>query len=193
MIRHLWRSVHRFLRLPLLPRFIQSTAGHQLSSAYMVLEYLGPETGLMLSETFEDRQNDENYRKRLFSGLSQIILSLTRIPHTRIGSFQFYSNGTIALTNRPLSCKMMILENQGAPRTIEKGSTFTCTDAFASDMITPHDHRSLNEPNAVYDEGDCEEQMVVKALLRVLQHRHIKREPRNGPFLPACQLSLCPY
>lgn len=154
-----------------------------MSSAYMVLEYLGPETGQMLSEAFETCRESERYRERLFRGLSQIILSLARIPHARVGSFQFHNNGTITLTNRPLSCEMMIMENQGAPRVIEKDNTFGSTDAFVSDMITFHDHRFLNEPNAVNDEGDCRGQMAIKALLRVFQHHHIKRELRDGPFL----------
>lgn len=87
------------------------------------------------------------------------------------------------MTDRPLSCEMMILENQGAPRIIEKNTTFICTDASASDMVTFHGHRFLNEPNAVYDGGDSREQMAVKALLRYLQHRHIRRDLHNGPAL----------
>ena len=137
----------------------------------------------MLSQAPKTDRENELYRGRLFRGLSQIILSLARIPHARIGSFQFHNNGTITLTNRPLSSDMMISENQGAPRVIEKNNTFSCTDAFVSDMITFHDHRFLNEPNAVNDEGDCRGQMAVKVLLRVLQHRHFKRELRDGPFL----------
>lgn len=115
--------------------------------------------------------------------MSQIILSLARVPHLRVGSFQFHSNGTIMLTNRPLSCEMMISESQGATRIIGNDSTFNCTDAFVSYTTTFHNHRYLNEPNTVYDEGDCRGQMAVKAVLRVLQHHHIKRELRNGPFL----------
>lgn len=78
---------------------------------------------------------------------------------------------------------MMILENDDAVRTIQKDDTFSCTDAFVSDMLTFHDHRFLSQPNAVYSEGDCRGQMAVKTLLRVLSHVYTKRELRDGPFL----------
>ena len=48
--------------------------------------------------------------------------------------------------------------------------------------MTFHDHRFLSQPNAVFDENDCRAQMTVKTLLRVLSHRYIDRELRNGPF-----------
>ena len=64
------------------------------------------------------------------------MLSLARVPQTRIGSFQFHDDGTITLTNRPLSCSMMILENEGATRTIPRGETYSCTHAFVSDTRT---------------------------------------------------------
>lgn len=149
----------------------------------MILEYLGPETGQMLSDTFQMQREDEARRQRLFRGLSRIMISLARVPLARIGSFQFNDNGTVTLTNRPLSCSMIILENDGATRTMPRNDTINCTDAFVSDMLTFHDHRFLSQPNAVNDESDCRAQMAVKTLLRVISHNFIKRELRNGPFL----------
>lgn len=149
----------------------------------MVLEYLGPETGQMLSDTFDIHREDQARRQRLFRGISQILLSLARIPQAQIGSFQFNANGIVSLANRPLSCSMMILENDGATRTIQRNDTFSCTDAFVSDTLTFHDQRFLSQPNAVYSEGDCRGQMAVKTLLRVLSHLYIKQELRNGPFV----------
>ncbi|KAG5938247.1 hypothetical protein E4U53_008048 [Claviceps sorghi] len=176
------RLVYRLFRLPLLSNFISCSPSRVLPSAYMILEYLGPETGEMLSNSFDAQRDDEAQRRRLFRSMSRILLSLARIPQVRIGSFQFHDNGTITLTNRPLSCSMMILENEGATRTMPRNTTFTCTDAYVSDAITFHDHRFLSQPNAVFDEGDCRGQMAVKTLLRVLSHQHITRELRNGPF-----------
>ena len=112
------------------------------------------------------------------------LLYLARIPQARIGSFQFNDNGIITLTNRPLSCSMMILENDGATRTIQRNDTFSCTHAFVSETLTFHDQRFLSQQNAVYSEVDCRGQMIVKTLLRVLSHMYINRELRNGPFLP---------
>lgn len=77
----------------------------------------------------------------------------------------------------------MILENDGALRTMQKNDTYSCTDAFVSDTLTFHDHRFLSQPNAVYSDNDCRGQMAVKVLLRVLSHDYIKRELRDGPFL----------
>jgi len=110
------------------------------------------------------------------------MLSLARVPQARIGSFQFHDNGTVTLTNRPLSCSVMILENDGAPRTMSRDETFVCTDAFVSDMLTFYDYRFLSQPNAVYSDDDCRAQMAVKALLRVLSPRHVRRDLRSGPF-----------
>jgi hypothetical protein len=156
---------------------------HKLCSAYMVLEYLGPETGRRLSETFDKEREDEGQRRRLFRGISRILLSLARIPQSRIGSFCFNTDGTVTLTNRPLCCSMMIAENDGAPRTIQRHRTFSCTDEFVSDTLTFHDQRFLHQPNAVYSEEDCRGQMAVKMLLRTSSHNYINRELRNGPFL----------
>lgn len=136
----------------------------------------------MLSDTFDIYRGDGARRRRLFQGVSRTMLSLARIPQMRIGSFRFNQNGTVTLTNRPLSCSMMILENDDGTRTVQKDETFGCTDAYVSDMLAFHDQRFLSQPNAVYSEDDCREQMAVKTLLRVLSRDFIKRELRNGPF-----------
>lgn len=70
---------------------------------------------------------------------------------------------------------MVLLENDGAPRTIQRSDTYKCTDAFAADMITFHDRRFLGQPNVVNDETDCRGQMAVKTLLHVFSHRYIRR------------------
>lgn len=157
-----------------------------------MLEYLGPDVGQTLSTTFAANKEDEDRRARLFKGLSRIMLSLARIPQAQIGSFQFRSNGTIALTNRPLSFSMMISENDGAKRTMERNETFTCTDAYVSEALTFHDSRFLSQPNAVYSEKDCRGQMAVKTLLRTISHNYIRGDLRNGPFplqLTDCHMS----
>ncbi len=133
VIRQLRRCLHRVLRLPLLSHYVRNPPSHPVPSPYLLLEYIGPETGRMLSQTFATHRGDKARRQRLFKGIAQIMLSLARVPQTRIGSFQFHNDGTVTLTNRPLSCSMMILENEGAPQTIPRGETYSCTDAFVSD------------------------------------------------------------
>jgi hypothetical protein len=72
------------------------------------------------------------------------------------------------LTNRPLPCSVVILENEGALRTIQRNETYTCTEPFVADMLTLHENGFLSNPNAAYGEGDCRGQMATKALLRML-------------------------
>jgi hypothetical protein len=114
--------------------------------------------------------------------MSRLMLSLASIPQPRIGSFQFNLDGTITLTNRPVPCAAIILENDGAPRTIQRNETYTCTEPFVADMLALHENSFLSNPNAVYDAKDCRDQMASFALLRMLSHHYIKRECRNGPF-----------
>lgn len=77
----------------------------------------------------------------------------------------------------------MILENDGAPRTIQRHDTYTSTEPFVADMLTFHDSCFLSNANAVYDEEDCRGQMAARTLLRALSHRYVRRERRDGPFL----------
>jgi hypothetical protein len=149
----------------------------------MILEFIELSTGQMLSNTWHEHRDDPTRKQNLFRGIARLMLSFARVPQARIGSFQFDDDGTVALTNRPLSCSTMILEDDGAPRTMQTNDTYVCTDAFVSDMLTFHNNRFLSQPNAVYDEQDCRGQMAVKTLLRALSHHYINRERRNGPFI----------
>ncbi|KAF4978007.1 hypothetical protein FZEAL_5552 [Fusarium zealandicum] len=182
-IRYMWRTIYNIFRLQLLSNYIKHPSTHTLHSAYMVLEYIGPETGHVLSDTFEQGREDGARMQRLYQGISQILLSLARVPRSQIGSLRFSLDGTVALTNRPLLCSTAIAEGSGAPRIIPTNDTFACTEAFVSDVLTFHDNRFLNQPNAVYDEPDCRGQMATKTVLRALSHRYVKRELRYGPFL----------
>ncbi|KAF9768344.1 hypothetical protein IL306_014378 [Fusarium sp. DS 682] len=136
----------------------------------------------MLSNTLDKYRADPERRQNLFHGLARIMLSLARIPQSRIGSFQFHNDGTVALTNRYLSCSLAILENDGAPRSIQRNDLYSCTDSFVSDLLTFHDGRLLTQPNAAFSENDCRGQTAVMSLLRAISHRHIKREHRSGPY-----------
>lgn len=166
-----------------LSRYTSSTNHHSVPFAYLVLEHTGAESGQLLSNTWARHRDNAARRQRLFRGMSKIMLSLARLPQMQIGSFQFNSDdGTIALRNQPLTCSMVLLENDGAPRTMQRSDTYTCTSAFVADMITVHDQRFLSQPNALNSEIDCRGQMAVKTLLRVFSYRYIKRQHRQGPF-----------
>lgn len=183
ILRMFQRRLDNLLQRQMLSCYTQNPANHCLPTAYMLLEHIGPDVGQMLSNTWDSQRGDPDRRRRLFQGMARIIISLARIPQPRIGSFRFHNDCRVTLTNRPLTCSMMILENDGTPRTMQRTETYSCTDAFVSDMLTLHDNRLLGDPNIVYDEADCRGNMAARALLRALSHRYIKRKQRNGPFL----------
>lgn len=188
-----WRNFYRLLRYPALSQYIPNPANPTdlasggFRSAYMILEYIDRRTGRMLSETWDtERRGILAHRQNLFHGIASIILSLARIPQPRIGSFQFNDDCTVTLTNRPLTCTTIILENEGTPRTIQKSDTYTSTEPFVSDMMTFHDNRLRSNPNAVYDASDCRNQMSQRAILRALSHYYIKsRTPQRPVPTPA--------
>ncbi|KAF2812184.1 uncharacterized protein BDZ99DRAFT_383189 [Mytilinidion resinicola] len=177
------RHLYAFLRYPLLSQYTHNPTIYSLHTGYMILEFIGPSRGQMLSDSWTESREDSTKKKNLFRGIARLMLSLARVPQLRIGSFRYHDDGSISLSNRPLSCSTIILENDGASRIMHRSDTYTCTEAFVSDMLTFHDHRFLNQSNAAYDEEDCRGQMAVKTLLRTLSHHYLRRELRNGPFI----------
>ncbi|KAE9977793.1 hypothetical protein EG328_001826 [Venturia inaequalis] len=183
LARMFWRSLYSLLRYADLSHYTPNPTAHNLPTAYMLLEHIDSGTGQMLSNTWDKWREDPIRQKRLHQGIAHLMLSLARIPQPRIGAFQFHDNCTVTLSNRPLTCAIMMLENDGTPRNIQRNDTYTCTEPFVSDMITLHDNYLLSNPNAVYDAGDCHSQMATRTLLRALSHQYIRKEFRNGPFL----------
>jgi hypothetical protein len=183
------RYLCALLRYPVPSQYTHNPTSHSLRTGYLLLEYIEPSTGQMLSKTWNKQREDPTRKQNLFRSMARLILSLARIPQPRIGSFRFHNDGIVTLTNRPLPCSTMILENDGAPRIIQRSDTYTCTEAFVSDMLTFHDNNFLSQPNAVYDEDDGRLQMAVRTLLRAVSHHFIKRERRNGPYI--LQLTDC--
>lgn len=150
----------------------------------MLLEYIGPETGKMLSITWSDHLTDTARRKNLFAGMARIMLSLARLPQPYIGSFKFNTlDCTVTLSNRPLTCAMAIFEQRGTPRTIPPDRLYQSTDSFASDMLTLHDNYLLHDPHAVRNEDDAQERMTLRTLLRAVTHFFTLSERRSGPYL----------
>ncbi|KAF2761187.1 hypothetical protein EJ05DRAFT_497744 [Pseudovirgaria hyperparasitica] len=178
-----WRSIYRVFCYPELSKYTPISIVHNLPTAYMLLEYIKPETGQVLSNTWEMWREDPDRRKRLEKGIAHLMLSLARIPQPRIGAFRFNHDCTITLLNRPLTCATMMLENDGVPRIIQQNDTYLQTEPFVSDMISMHDEYLVSNPNAVYSAEDCRSQMSIRTLLRALSHHYIRRERRNGPFI----------
>ena len=63
-------------------------------------------------------------RRNFFHGLSRSILSLTRIPLPRIGSFKIDENGYLSLSKRPLTLEIQQLENEHIPVDIPRGHLY---------------------------------------------------------------------
>lgn len=67
---------------------------------YLLIEYIEEEQGEMLLNTWPEKQHDIRLRTNFFRDLSWILLSVTRIPLPKIGSFVIDHNGFLRLTNR---------------------------------------------------------------------------------------------
>ncbi|KAK3304853.1 uncharacterized protein B0T15DRAFT_365384, partial [Chaetomium strumarium] len=159
-----WRAIRRHLSglfgRQTLSRYAEHPASRRLPAAYMLLEYVGPDTGRMPSNTWRAHRGDSTKRRTLFRGLARVMLPLARVPQPRIGSFRFNPDGTGTLTNRPLPCCVAILENGGAPRTMPRDETYGCPEPFVADMLALHDGSFLAQRNVVFDATDCRGQMA---------------------------------
>ncbi|KPM39865.1 hypothetical protein AK830_g6701 [Neonectria ditissima] len=178
------RWIYRSLGLPLLSNYIRNLSAPDVGTAYSILEYIGPDMGQMLSITWERHKDDAARQSRLYRGLAHIMLSLARIPQPSIGAYRFDTvNSTITLTNRPLTCSAMVMENSGTPRSIQPRQTYQSVESFTSDMLTMYDEHLLHHPHAVQDEDDARERFTIRMLHRAVSHHFIRRCWRNGPFL----------
>ncbi|RYO84123.1 hypothetical protein DL764_009376 [Monosporascus ibericus] len=183
------RLMHRFKRFsfkllgyPSLSQYMEIPMSNRLPTAYMLLEYVDTDVGQILSNIWTGQRAVPVRGENLLRSLAQLMLSLARIPQPRIGSFEFRDDCTVTLTNRPLTCSMVILENNGTPRAMQRSDTYLSTESFVADMLSVHDNRFLSDPNAIYDDDDCRSQMAIRTVLRALSHHYIKKERRNGPF-----------
>ncbi|TQN64691.1 hypothetical protein CSHISOI_10738 [Colletotrichum shisoi] len=180
ILRHAVRRCLRYATV--LSRYVSNPSASRLPAAHMLLEYIGPDIGHMLSNTWDAEREDIDKRHNLVQGLAHLLVSLARIPQPRIGSFQFNTDCTISLSNRPLTCSLMLWENASMPRTIQRGSTYPCSDPYVMDLIACQDNVFLSDPNAAYDDEDCRGHMAARSLVRLLSHRFVRPEHRYGPF-----------
>lgn len=100
------RCLYAFLRRSVLSWYATHPSQHTFNTGYILLEYVEPSTGIMLSCSWKWYMTDQARRRNLYRGLSRMILTLARLPQPRIGSFRFHDNRTISLTNRPLTCSL---------------------------------------------------------------------------------------
>ncbi|CAI7623053.1 unnamed protein product [Penicillium manginii] len=153
-----------------------------LESGYLVMDYIGNSEVQMLSETWDENRHQQDKRTNLFKGLSRIMLSLSRVPLPRIGSWTLDSKGVLRLSNRPLTLRLHQLENGGIPTNINRGLTYSAADAYYLDILSCHDSRIRYQPNSMGDADDGRAQMARLTMMRALLPHFSDVELREGPF-----------
>ncbi|RDW61698.1 uncharacterized protein DSM5745_10370 [Aspergillus mulundensis] len=154
-----------------------------LGTPYLLIEYIDPSRGRMLSETWADGRQNVKLRTNLFHGLSRIMLAMARVPLPRIGSFTLDSQGYLSLTNRPLTLEIQQLENEDIPVDISRSTTHSTVDSYAADVLAFHESRLRNQPNAVHDLEDGFYQLSALMVMRSVWSCFFRRDLLRGPFL----------
>ena len=149
---------------------------------YLLLDYIEKADGEMLMYTWDEKRHDKNQRTTLFRDLSKIMLSLSRVPLPRIGSFTLSDEGVLSLTNRPLAFALQDLENEGVPTGIARNQTYTSTEQYVLDTLACHENLLRYRPNSIHDETDCIGQMAALTAMRAVLPHFVDRDLRNGPF-----------
>ncbi|KAH8433004.1 uncharacterized protein LDX57_010639 [Aspergillus melleus] len=111
-----------------------------------------------------------------------MLLSLSRIPLPRIGSFIIDREGFLTLSNRPLSMELQELENEEIPTGISRDYTYSSVESYVADILAVHDSRLKSQPNAVNNLQDCGYQMSALAAMRTILQLFLCRNLRRGPF-----------
>ncbi|EGD97862.1 hypothetical protein TESG_05366 [Trichophyton tonsurans CBS 112818] len=151
--------------------------------AYLLIEYIEPKQGTMLSNTWKTHSNNTAMRTTLFRSLARILLSFARVPLPCIGSFTIDNNGFISLSNRPLTLEIQELENERIPIDIPRDYTYQTSDSYITDIVGLHDNRLLYQPNAINDGSDYIQQIATLSGIRLSIPFFFCRELRRGPFI----------
>lgn len=161
----------------------QTPSDGVVGAGYLLIECIEDTQGTMLSNTWLDKQHDITLRTNFFRELSRILLSISRTPLPRIGSFIIDYNGFLCLTNRPLSIEVQQLENEHIPTYIHSDYTYSTVDSYVIDILGAHDSRFRHQPNAVNNLGDCVHQLSILSAMRTVFPEFFQRELRRGPFV----------
>ncbi|KAL5334630.1 hypothetical protein BJX70DRAFT_411134 [Aspergillus crustosus] len=155
----------------------------RLNVSYMLLEYIEPTRGTMLSSTWSLKKDDARLRTNFLRDLSRIYLSLSKTPLPRIGSFTIDSRGCLLLNNRPLSLGIQELENEHIPTDMPRDYTYSTVDSFVVDTLSYHDSRLRCQPNAINDLSDYIYQTSSLTTMRAIFPSFFDRALRRGPFI----------
>ncbi|KAL4886507.1 hypothetical protein BJY04DRAFT_228365 [Aspergillus karnatakaensis] len=179
------RRVFAWLGYPIPSRYVPHPAkrDHGVRLNYLLIEYIDPSRGSMLSNTWADHRHDVKLRTNLFHGLARILLSISRTPVPRIGSFIIDLKGFLMLTNRPLSVEIQQLENELIPTGMHRDYTYSTVESYLADILTFHDNRVQYQPNAINDLGDGVFQLSSLSAMRTVSKSFFQRELQRGPFI----------
>ena len=137
----------------------------------------------MLSSTWLQDHGNAQLRANLFRDLSRILLSVTRLPLPRIGSFMIDNDGFLQLTNRPLSLEIQDLENERIPTNMARDYTYCTVNSYVMDILGVHNSRLINQPNAVNDTGDYLYQASALTAMQATIPSFFQRKFDRGPFV----------
>lgn len=165
-------------------RYVQrrNQAPVPLEAGFILIEYIDPSRGKMLSESWDEGRHNIQLRKNLFHGLSRTLLALTRTPLPQIGSFTLDSNGHLRLNNRPLTLRIHQLENERIPVDISRNTTHASVDSYINDILSFHESRLRHQPNAVCHLEDGFYQTSALMVMRSIWSCYFRREFLRGPF-----------
>ncbi|KAJ9199358.1 hypothetical protein DTO164E3_4670 [Paecilomyces variotii] len=184
IMQHLRRRLLSWLNYPTPSPYVQHQIKDQtgLGTPYLLIEYIDPSRGKMLSETWEEGRHDVTLRRNLFRGLSRIMLALARIPLPKIGAFTIDEKGYLTLSNRPLTLEIHQLENEHIPVDIPRHTTYATVDSYVNDILAFHESRLRYQPNAVNNIEDGFYQTSALMVMRSIWSCFFRRDLFRGPF-----------
>lgn len=136
----------------------------------------------MLSTTWTRHSCDTKRRDNLFRDLSKIMLSLTSVPLSHIGSLTINDQGILSLTNRPLSILIPEAENDSCPPIIDRNHVYSTVESYVLDLFTYHDNRIRYQPNSVGSIDDGIAQIEALTAMRACLPTFLPWNSRYGPF-----------
>lgn len=147
-----------------------------------------PDTeGRMLSDSWEEKREDDRLQCNLQRGLARILLSLAAIPLPRIGAFRLDDTGYIHLDNRPLTTEVIMQENEDIPLDMPRHKTFSRVDDLVLAQLDAFHNRLLHQPNTVATEIDGRFEMAGLVAARAIFPQMLQNDLRSGPFV--CSLT----
>lgn len=146
------------------------------------MDYIEEKQGSLLALSWPQQKQNNRLRKNLLRSLSRIMLSLGR-PFDRIGSLTIDDLGRVGLTNRPLTLRLPVLENEGIPANIPRHRCYSNVHSYLFDLLTYQDSRLEHQPNSVRDKYDAEAQMAVLTIMRSIIPDFFQEALREGPFI----------